>query len=499
MTTLWQKAGAKKIAAMLKDKNIVVVGLGLTGLSCVRFLQSHHITFAVNDSRSNPLNEHALAEFTERYPQVTLVLGRWDAQLISQADILLVSPGVDLATPIFQHKKPSCQLWGDVELYCRLTDTPILAVTGSNGKSTVVSLLAHLGQSLGMNAQLGGNIGVPVLDHLTTEDNHLEKISNKSKLNKSDLDKNKLIECLILELSSFQLESLTSMNAIAATVLNVSDDHLDRHLTMHNYQTIKLGIYQQCETAVINRDEAALTQAISDFSLNNANNISFGSDSAEIGHFGIDKFATDKGDERAFLMFGQQPLIAVDLLPIAGLHNALNCLAALALGYAAGWSLSGMVDNLTTFVGLPHRCQKIASDDEAIWINDSKATNVGATLAAINGLSQTMQPQQKLILIAGGEGKGADFSPLQVAINTHVDQLITLGKDGDKIAKLSKTAINVNNLDEAVLTANKLVKSYKDQSYVLLSPACASIDMFPNYMVRGQAFVDAVHQLKEAS
>ena len=195
-------------------------------------------------------------------------------------------------------------------------------------------------------------------------------------------------------------------------------------------------------------------------------------------------------------MFGQQQLIAIDKLPLAGIHNALNYLAALALGHSAGWSINAMVENFSTFNGLEHRCQRVASSDNVNWVNDSKATNVGATLAAINGFSQILQPSQQLILIAGGEGKGADFSPLQQAINEQVSQLITLGKDGDKIAAYSAKTFKVNSLEQAVLKASELANA---NDTVLLSPACASLDMFKNFAERGQAFTSCVQQLKAVS
>jgi len=458
---------------LLREKKVLVLGFGLTGLSCARFLSANHISFAINDSREKPFSD--LSQFSQNTLEHEIVLGHWDAKLISQADIILVSPGIDLSvSEIKNFIKADCLIWGDVELYCRLTETPILAVTGSNGKSTVVTLLAHLGKALGFKSELGGNIGVPVLDHLT--EGSTEGINSS------------LVECLILELSSFQLESLSSMQAIAATVLNISDDHLDRHLTLDNYCSIKQSIYQQCKTAIINRDDEATYLKAKN---NNQRVISFGSDKPKNGHFGL-KFL----DEQTYLMFGEQSLIAIDELPLAGVHNALNYLAALALGYCAGWSLTSMVSCLAGFDGLKHRCQKVATDDEIVWVNDSKATNVGATLAAINGLSKIMKPPQKLILIAGGEGKGADFTPLKTAITEQVNQLITLGRDGGQIAKLSKDTIEVSTLKQAIEVANRLANP-KDM--VLLSPACASFDMFENFAERGQVFIDTVQQLTEDS
>ena len=323
---------SRATSLLLEKKNILILGVGLTGLSCVHYLSAHNIPFSVNDSRDNVIDQ---TEFSLQYPNASLVLGDWHQGLISNADIILISPGIDLvATGIKAMLKADCQVWGDIELYCRLTKTPILAVTGSNGKSTVVSLLAHLGKTQGKNVQLGGNIGMPVLDHLIADDGQD-------------------IELLVLELSSFQLESLSSMQAIAATVLNVSDDHLDRHITLENYQKIKLNIYQQTQFSVINRDDSLSFESSV---LNGSEVVSFGSDRPEPGHFGIETI-----EQTSYLMFGEQKLIAINELPLAGIHNALNCLAALALGFCAGWSLSGMVSGLRAFVGLAHRCQPVIS------------------------------------------------------------------------------------------------------------------------------------------
>lgn len=417
--------------SLLREKKVVILGAGLTGLSCARFLRKANISFTINDSRENPIKN--LAKFSDKNPESKIVLGHWDWEEISQAGIILVSPGIDLTTKEFTKTiNPNCLIWGDVEVYCRMSDTPILAVTGSNGKSTVVSLLAHLGQSLGFNVELGGNIGIPVLNHLV-----------KTKKSATALD------MLILELSSFQLESLSSMNAIASTILNVSDDHLDRHLTIENYQSIKHKIYQQSHIAIENRDDVRThVNAIEGSSSNNAEIVisSFGTDTPTKGTFGLSQI-----NSTTYLMFGEQQLIDVQKLPLAGIHNAMNCLAALALGYSAGWSLSDMVEHLASFQGLEHRCEKIETQDGVHWINDSKATNVGATLAAINGFSQLMNDSQRLFLIAGGDGKGADFSVLQSAISDNVFQLVTLGKDGGEIAKLHSNTIKVATLELSLI------------------------------------------------
>ncbi len=450
--------------SQLQNKRIVVLGLGLTGMSFVRFLSAQAFDFAVMDSRENVVDTDL---FNHLYPNTQLVQGRWDTAAIAQAEILLVSPGIDLnIAEISNFISPTCQVWGDVELYCQVTQTPTVAVTGSNGKSTVVSLLDHIGRQLGYKTQLGGNVGVPVLDTIAEQP-----------------------ELLILELSSFQLETMTSMKAIAATMLNLSDDHLDRHQTIDNYGQIKRRIYQQCEVAIYNRDDSQTF--VDEAAAKPVQMLSIGSDKPAMGEFGLDNC-----EGETWLFYGVTPLIALKELPIAGLHNALNCLAALALGHSVGWTITDMVTALGTFTGLPHRCQVVPSQDGILWINDSKATNVGACIAAIKGLAPSLDGAQQLILIAGGEGKGADFTDLKKPLFEYVDHLITLGKDGQKIATLHDNAERVSTIEEAVISAKHLAKN---GDIVLLSPACASIDMFKNFVERGEAFVKAVQSLREAS
>ncbi|MBL4908480.1 MAG: UDP-N-acetylmuramoyl-L-alanine--D-glutamate ligase [Alteromonadaceae bacterium] len=456
------------LVTQFKNKNILVLGLGLTGLSCVRYLASQGLTFAVNDSRATAVEQQ---QFNTDFPQVNLSLGGWDSKKISVADIIIVSPGIDLNNnDITPYINEHCQVLGDVELFFQVLNAdnvqiPTLAITGSNGKSTVVTLLAHIGEQLGLTVCLAGNIGTPIMDLLID---------------------NKYLSCdaLILELSSFQLETLSSMQANGASILNISDDHLDRHKTLQNYQKIKQSIYQQAQTLVINRDDV-LTQPCN--STEQQHVISFGSDAPQKAQFGL---AIEQNELQ--LMFADQALIAVNKLPISGIHNALNCLAALALGQTIGWSLAAMVKALPSFIGLAHRCQVVASDDGIIWINDSKATNVGSTLAALEGLAKTKQTDQQLILIAGGEGKGADFSPLAPVINKEVALLITLGKDADKLACLTPSSVKTTSLIAAVKLANQQAKQ---GDIVLLSPACASLDMFKNFAERGNVFIEAVQNL----
>ena len=454
-----------------KDKSIVVLGAGVTGLSCLRFLYAHGLSFVVNDSRTMPLaDEEEVRAYQEEFPLVTFEFGQWQSDLIAQADIIITSPGIDLvAEGIEQIISPECVVLGDIELFCLVNNEnhqpkKILAITGSNGKSTVVTLLHYLAKQLGIHAALAGNIGEPILELLL-------------------LEASEQPDYLIVELSSFQLETLTSMQAIAASVLNLSDDHLDRHKTLANYQALKQSIYQQANIAVVNREDAATVTLVKEQEV-----MSFGLDKPENGQFGLAEV-----DHEPCLMFGKERLITLNQLPLAGMHNALNYMAALALGICAGWPLIGMVNKLNGFKGLAHRCQRIETRDGIHWINDSKATNVGATIAALAGLAPTIPHNKRLILIAGGDGKGADFEPLKALLTEHVSQLITLGKDGTEIASLVVNAIEVDSLVAAVQQAKNIAKA---GDMVLLSPACASIDMFKNFMVRGEVFVAAV-QAKE--
>ncbi len=473
----------------LKHKQILVLGAGITGLSCARYLSALDLCFAVNDSRVNPFtSNYNEQEFSKDFPTASLHLGKWHQELIAKADIILISPGINSELDeIKLHINTHCQVMGDVELFCQLNQErikpiDILALTGSNGKSTVVSLLAYLAKCLGVKAQLGGNIGQPVLDIFTDEIVNTHTSTN-----------NDLPEFLILELSSFQLETLTSMQAIATSVLNVSDDHLDRHQTMENYIQIKQSIYHQGKVAIINRDDAATNTPNPSQAT-----ISIGSDAPAENEFGV-----TVENNKAYLAFGKQNLIALEELPLAGMHNALNYLTALAFGYCTGWSLAKLVDNLAGFTGLAHRCQRIKTQDRITWINDSKATNIGATLAAINGLAQTLTSEgntkPRLILIAGGDGKGADFTPLSAPFSQYVSQVITLGKDGDSIANIVVNQANVSkvkSLHEAVQVAKAHAQA---GDVVLLSPACASLDMFKSFVDRGEQFMAAVTLLTEES
>lgn len=444
----------KDTLSYLQTKRIVVLGAGLTGLSCVSFLKQHNIECAVNDSRKEivglELADYGNAEFH---------FGSWNEDLLSNADVAIASPGIDLEKEgITELLSAQCDLIGDVELFCRINDKPIIAVTGSNGKSTVVSLLAYVGEQLGYSITLAGNIGTPVLSQ---------------PINQSDF--------IVLELSSFQLETIKHLNALAATVLNVSDDHLDRHQTIDKYADIKNRIFIGCQHKVVNRLETTSAHLLESCAC------TYGKDMPTDTNFGVAKIEGELA-----LTQGEKALIELKALPLAGLHNAENYAAVLALGVASGWSLNDMLVHLAGFKGLEHRCQRVESNSEKQWINDSKATNVGAAIAAIDGLASGLGDDASLILIAGGDGKGADFRPLAAIVHQKIKHCVVLGKDAAVLKSLIPQSVLVSNIEEAVSKADALSRA---GDLVLLSPACASIDMYRNYMERGERFTSAVKAL----
>jgi len=428
----------------LANKNIVVVGMGLTGLSCVRFLLSKDAKVSAMDSRS---------ELTLSL-DIPLFLGEFDVHKLTQADLVVLSPGVDLHTPAIQKAlRAGAQVIGDIELFAQFNQCPVIAITGSNGKSTVTHLVVDMCRAAGKKVLMGGNIGVPALDLLE-----------------------QAADVIVLELSSFQLETTSSLMPLVSTVLNITEDHLDRHGDLTTYRQIKLKAYQSCQFMVCNRDD------ILSYPVNNKVTISYGL-SASLAGFSWDSV-------NAYILLDGQPFLDSKSCLLVGAHNMLNIQAAAALAKVFGIDDDNICQGAQKFAGLPHRCQTVSMWNEVRWINDSKATNIGATLAAINGLVSNIKG--KLILIAGGEGKDADFSVMIECLTQSVSVLITLGKDGDKLACLHPNSIKVQTIQEAVLVAAK----YSEVGdVVLLSPACASLDMFANYQQRGDCFAQAVKEL----
>ncbi len=433
----------------------VVVGLGKTGLSLVRHLARQGVPVAAVDTREQPPE---LAQIRAEFPQVRLHCGSLDTPLLQQAQTLYVSPGLALATPQIRREiERGVHISGDVDLFLQHARAPVVAITGSNAKSTVTTLVGLMAEKAGLAVGVGGNIGTPALELLERP-----------------------AELYVLELSSFQLETISHLQAKAATCLNISADHLDRYRDLQHYTDVKLQVYQEAEWAIINRDDvAAQPQTVA---------------GQQLG-FGLSVPHSDNefGLRDGWLARGSENLLPVAQLKIPGLHNQANALAALALGTAAGLPMAAMLDALREFAGLPHRCQWIADKHGLHWYNDSKATNIGATLAAIEGLADDTH---KLVLIAGGDGKGADFTELSAAVRRHCRALVLLGRDAELIrvalADTGVPAVMAATLGEAVA---KAAEAGVPGDSVLLAPACASLDMFRNFEERGELFVRAVEGL----
>jgi UDP-N-acetylmuramoylalanine--D-glutamate ligase len=437
---------------LFQGKRVAVIGLGISGLATVRFLLKHGVKPVLMDTR---LKVAGLEQFPAEKVD-GIYLGELDANRLAKMDVLLVSPGLDLSLPAVRFAiAQGVQIIGDVELFAMVNTKPVVAITGSNGKSTVTKLVEHMLNCAGIKALAAGNIGLAVLDALEQTDT----------------------EVYVLELSSFQLETTHHLPLVAAAHLNLSEDHLDRHGTMANYAAAKQRIFMQAQLAVWNQDDAFTKpqHAV-------AKDIAI---SLAAGDFGLVTIANEN-----WLQVAGEPLMRVNEMSMVGRHNQFNALAAAAVALAAGASTEALVHALKTFVPLPHRCTLVAEHEGVRWVNDSKATNVGATLAAIAGLRADVSGQ--LILIAGGDGKGADFTELAAVLHRDIDVVITLGRDGPAIAHLVPFAIQVADLNAAVKQAAKLARS---SDLVLLSPACASLDMFKNYEERGRLFAEAVQQV----
>jgi UDP-N-acetylmuramoylalanine--D-glutamate ligase len=441
---------------LFQGKKVAVVGLGITGLATVRFLLRQGIKPTLVDTRSKVPG----LEKIDPAKVDGIYLGPLDANRLAQMDVLLVSPGLDCSVPELRFATAQgAQLMGDVELFALCNQKPVVAVTGSNGKSTVTTLTEHMLKCAGMRALAAGNIGLAVLDALEQPD----------------------VDAYVLELSSFQLETTHSLKLKAAANLNVTEDHLDRHGTMAAYAAAKQRIYLHTDLAVFNAvDSLTRPRGCA------APHIALSLDSVQDG-YGIALHALAGQSAEPWLVVEDEPLLPVSALSIVGKHNQFNALASCALARALGCPRDALVQGLISYQPLPHRCTLVANQHGVRWVNDSKATNVGATLAAIAGLRSDVAG--KLILIAGGDGKGVDFSELASVLRSQVDQVITLGRDGPQIAALVPGSIEVKDLKAAVKAAAAIAQS---GDMVLLSPACASLDMFKNYEERGRLFAEAV-------
>lgn len=440
---------------MTQMKAFLIIGLGQTGLSCARFLVGKGHVVAMMDTRKNP---PGLDIVQKELPEVLVQTGSLNIDVMLKSDMIILSPGVDPRLPeIEAAREQGIEIIGDIELFTRHINEPVIAITGSNGKSTVTTMLAEMAVMAGKHVQVGGNLGTPALALITEP--------------KPDF--------YLLELSSFQLETVSTLNAHAAVVLNISPDHLDRYDDVQQYQNAKAKIYAGTGIMVINRDD----ELVNSWSSECRQQIGFTLQSPADNEFGVIEQAGIR-----YLAFGQLVLMTTTDLQVTGDHNIANVLAALALGQAMMLPLSAMLEAVKQYRGLPHRCQLVALDNGVRWINDSKATNVGACIAAIKGLVS----ERNIVLIAGGVGKDQAFSDLTPVLTADVKAIILIGQDARQIAAVTPETVvqrTAADMADAVRQAQVLAT---EGDIVLLSPACASFDMYNGYGERGDAFMHAV-------
>ncbi|MDA0689090.1 MAG: UDP-N-acetylmuramoyl-L-alanine--D-glutamate ligase, partial [Proteobacteria bacterium] len=435
------------------------------GLSCARFLARKGERFKVVDSRLNP---PALDEFRRLFPAVEYELGDFQVQTFMSAEQLIVSPGVSLLTPaIAAAMKNNVSVTGDIDIFSREVKRPIAAVTGSNGKSTVVELLAAILKSANVKYLLGGNLDganfKPALDLLAEPP----------------------ADIYILELSSFQLETTENLAAEVATILNLSEDHLDRYASLEDYKKAKQRIFNGCRHVVINRDDPA---SIPPATIS-VPSLDFGFSKPGVNGLGL----LEENDDQ-YLAYQFEKIVSVSELKIVGQHNIANALAAIALALTLGVELDAIRRAVREFTGLPHRCQWVATINGVDFYNDSKGTNVGATMAAVEGLGQRISGH--ILLIAGGVSKGADFSPLAPVINRWAKEVILIGRDALELAATLDADIQTYFAEDMQDAVSVALEHASAGDAVLLSPACASFDMFDNYRHRGQVFVQSVERLQ---
>lgn len=437
----------------------VIVGLGATGLSCARYLKAQGIPFAVTDTRENPPQ---LADFQNSYPEVEISLGKLDRALLDKAAKIIISPGLSLREPVIAEQVARGKsVIGDIELFAQAVKVPVIAITGTNAKSTVTTLVGKMAEEAGYQAEAGGNLGIPALDLL---------------------NKQPAPNLFVLELSSFQLETTHSLKAKVATVLNITPDHMDRYVDLADYQAAKHRIYQHCDVAVCNHDDPLTENTTA------PRKIYFTLNTPQQNEFGL-----IRKDGDIFLAFENDCLLATSELPVMGKHYQANALASLAIGYGFGLPMDAMLKVLREFKGLPHRCQYVRERNGVRWYNDSKGTNVGATQAAIEGLGSEIKG--KLILILGGVGKKADFTTLVPAVAQYCRHVVLIGEAANEIAQAIGNRVPVSfatSMDEAVLQCDAAAQIGDS---VLLSPACASFDMFKHYEHRGDVFTGIVEKM----
>jgi UDP-N-acetylmuramoylalanine--D-glutamate ligase len=437
----------------MANQRAVVAGLGKTGLSVVRYLRARGWQVAVTDTRAEP---PGLIELRQRWPEVVVALGGLDASLLAGANCVVASPGLSLDDAFFRAaRERGVEVIGDIELFARSGARTVVGITGTNGKSTVTTLVAHMAERAGMSTRAGGNLAPPALDLLDGTPAQL----------------------YVLELSSYQLETTESLHLAAATVLNVTSDHMDRYAGMQQYADAKARIFTHCDVAVLNLDDPLVAA----MALPGQKTLTFSLHADR----GADYYLEAHNDEQ-WLCHRGEPLLAMSELRIVGLHNAANALAALALCDALGVARAGALAALREFAGLPHRAAWVADVAGVRYVNDSKGTNVGATLAAVAGFTGP------LLLIAGGDGKNQDFSPLRAAFAGKVRRVLLIGRDAAQIEAALSGACATERCESLEAAVAAAARAAQPGDTVLLSPACASLDMFRDYAHRGQVFADAV-------
>ena len=428
----------------------LVVGLGETGLSCVRHLAGLHRKIVAVDSRKRPPR---LAAVESEFPGVEVRCGGFETPVFDAAAEIVVSPGVSVREPALQAAAArGVRIVGDVELFARAADAPVVAITGSNGKSTVTSLVTAMAKRSGVRAGSGGNLGPPALSLL-----------------------GRGYELYVLELSSFQLETTSALRPAAATVLNVSADHLDRYESFDEYVAAKRRVFGGDTVVVANLDDPLASRLGGD----RCPTVGF----STRAHPDARWYVEGQGSEARIMLRGA-PVMAVGSIPLAGTHNVSNVLAALALGDAVGLDAGAMAAAVEAYAGLPHRCETVACRDGVRWVNDSKGTNVGATVAALDGIGA----QGPIVLIAGGLAKGADFSPLLAPARRHVRCAVLIGRDAPRLAAALGRSIEIRHAPDLAAAVEVAAEAARAGDVVLFSPACASFDMFASFEARGDAF-----------
>ena len=451
-------AAVDRLRALGTHGPILVAGLGVSGLASVRYLASHGIRCTVLDTRHEPPGLPALRA---EYPSLEVRCGAFDERQFAAAGLVLVSPGLDPRMPaLVAAREAGVPVEGEIELFAHEARAPVLAITGSNGKSTVTTLVGAMARAAGRDTRIGGNLAPAALDLLGDEEPDL----------------------YVLELSSFQLETTRSLRPLAAAVLNLSADHLDRYAEFAHYAAAKRRVFAGDGIQVLNRDD----KQVAAMAVHGRRVLGFGLGEPLCG----DEFGLREHAGEPWLAHGDTSLLPLAATRLRGRHNVANALAALALGTAAGLPVAAMTETLRVYAGLPHRCQLVAEHDGVRWYDDSKGTNVGATAAAIDGLAG----DHDLVLIAGGDGKGQDFGPLADAARGRLRAVVLIGRDGARIgAALAGLAPSLTAADmtEAVRFARDAAQPGDS---VLLSPACASFDMFRDYVQRGERFSLAVRE-----